>query len=112
VAWRPVPPQRTGPAVYEHSVLAVLQLHHYAGSVFTFRVKQPQSIAGRCWNAGQSALSLGAVALIVLKLTAVIDWAWWWVLSPVWISGVLLAVVLCGLAVLVCWGWGEGRKWR
>ena len=26
------------------------------------------------------------IAFIVLKLTHVIDWSWWWVLSPIWIS--------------------------
>jgi hypothetical protein len=80
--------------------------------VFTVRVKQSQSIAGRCWNAAQYVLSLGAVALIVLKLTGIIGWSWWWVLAPVWIGGVQLVAVLCGLAVLLFWGWAEGRKWR
>ncbi len=26
------------------------------------------------------------VAFIVLKLCKVIDWSWWWVLAPTWIS--------------------------
>ena len=30
------------------------------------------------------------VAFIVLKLTHVIDWSWWWVLSPVWIPFVIV----------------------
>jgi hypothetical protein len=33
------------------------------------------------------------VAFVVLKLVGVIDWSWWWVLSPIWI--------MLGLAVLV-----------
>ena len=33
------------------------------------------------------------VAFIVLKLCGVIDWSWWWVLSPVWISVGLVVVV-------------------
>ena len=33
------------------------------------------------------------VAFIVLKLCGVIDWSWWWVLSPVWISACLVVVV-------------------
>lgn len=33
------------------------------------------------------------VAFIVLKLCDVIDWSWWWVLSPVWISIGLVVVV-------------------
>lgn len=26
------------------------------------------------------------IAFIVLKLTNVINWSWWWVLSPLWIT--------------------------
>jgi hypothetical protein len=37
----------------------------------------------------------------VLKLTGVITWSWWWVVSPLWISGILLAPVLCVLPVLL-----------
>jgi len=32
------------------------------------------------------------LAFIVLKLTNFIDWSWWWVLSPVFISVALLVV--------------------
>ena len=34
------------------------------------------------------------VAFIVLKLCDVIDWSWWWVLSPVWIPAGLAVVVM------------------
>ena len=34
-----------------------------------------------------------AVLFIGLKLTHVISWSWWWVLSPFWIPAVLLVVV-------------------
>lgn len=30
---------------------------------------------------------------IILKLVGVIDWSWWWVLSPIWIPVVLLMAV-------------------
>ena len=40
-----------------------------------------------------------AVAFIVLKLTGFIDWSWWWVLSPIWIS--VTIVVL--LAIIYFW---------
>jgi len=35
---------------------------------------------------------------IVLKLTGNIDWSWWWVLSPIWISvlAVISGVILLG----------------
>ena len=33
------------------------------------------------------------LAFVVLKLCKVIDWSWWWVASPVWISAALIVVV-------------------
>ena len=34
------------------------------------------------------------IAFIVLKLCHVIDWSWWWVLSPLWISAGLIFFLL------------------
>lgn len=31
---------------------------------------------------------------IGLKLTHLIDWSWWWVLSPIWINIILLILLL------------------
>lgn len=31
---------------------------------------------------------------LVLKLTNQIDWSWWWVTSPLWISFALLIVII------------------
>ena len=33
------------------------------------------------------------LTFIILKLIGVIDWSWWWVLSPIWIPVVLLLAV-------------------
>ena len=33
------------------------------------------------------------VVFVVLKLTGVIDWSWWWVLSPLWIGLVIWAIM-------------------
>jgi hypothetical protein len=49
-------------------------------------------------DSGSSSGGIGftgllTVAFIVLKLTEVIDWSWWWVLSPLWI-GLALVVFL------------------
>jgi hypothetical protein len=71
--------------------------------VFSVRVKRPESRAGRWWNAAQSVLPLSLPALIVLKLTGVINWSWWWVLSPIWISGILLVLVVCALLIGLHW---------
>jgi len=75
----------------------------YAGIVFIVRVKRPQSIVGRLWNQVQDVSAFVTPTFIVLKLTGVITWSWWWVLSPLWISGILFAVVLCALLVLLFW---------
>lgn len=39
------------------------------------------------------------IVLIVLKLVKVIDWSWWWVLAPTWISIGLLVLVLILAAI-------------
>lgn len=33
------------------------------------------------------------ISFIVLKLTGVISWSWLWVLSPIWISAILVIIV-------------------
>lgn len=41
------------------------------------------------------------LTFIILKLVGVVDWSWWWVLSPIWIPViVLLLAVLILLIVL------------
>ena len=34
------------------------------------------------------------IVFIVLKLTDYVAWSWWWVLSPIWISAIVVLVVL------------------
>lgn len=43
--------------------------------------------------------SLLQLAFIVLKLCKVINWSWWWILAPTWIS-IAIAVVAVILIVL------------
>jgi hypothetical protein len=57
---------------------------------------------GRIWNLGQEALAVFSLTLIALKLAGVIAWSWWWVLSPLWISGIVVVAVVAGLLVLIC----------
>jgi hypothetical protein len=52
-----------------------------------------------------------AVLFIGLKLTGVIAWSWWWVLSPLWLPlalmlgifvvGLIFAGILLGIAALM-----------
>lgn len=59
-------------------------------------------------SGGIGATGLLGIAFIVLKLCGVIDWSWWWVLSPYWLT---LAFLLLGAAIfmLVAWisTWGD-----
>lgn len=43
--------------------------------------------------------TLLTIVFVVLKLCKVIDWNWWWVLSPLWIP-LGMAVVIIGCIVL------------
>lgn len=59
---------------------------------------------------GVGFAQLLTIAFIVLKLTNVIAWSWWWVLSPLWISFALY-VLFTGLAlIIVILGWDEAKK--
>ena len=76
----------------------------YAGVVFNVRLKQPQSIAGRTWNRAMDVSPIVPLTFVVLKLSGVITWSWWWVLSPLWISGAALALLVGSLVILWCLG--------
>ena len=45
-------------------------------------------------SSGIGFVGLLTIVFIVLKLIGQIDWSWWWVLSPVWISAVLAITVI------------------
>ena len=45
--------------------------------------------------------SLLLLTFIILKLVGVIDWSWWWVLSPIWIPVALLLAVSILLFVVL-----------
>lgn len=51
-------------------------------------------------SSGLDVVDLLAVAFIVLKLCGVIEWPWWWVLSPLWISAIGWVVLLI-IALLI-----------
>lgn len=42
---------------------------------------------------GVGFVGLLTILFIGLKLTGYIAWSWWWVLSPIWISVLLMALV-------------------
>ena len=53
-------------------------------------------------NTGIGFCGLLTIVFIILKLCKVITWSWWWVLSPLWISWVMLFIIgiLVGLVYL------------
>jgi hypothetical protein len=65
-------------------------------------------------NTGLGFSSVLTLIFVVLKLVGVIDWSWWWVLSPILID--------IGLTILICVGGivytiyavkkGERDKWK
>ena len=40
------------------------------------------------------------IVFVVLKLIGIIEWSWFWVLSPVWIS-VILVLVIWGIYAII-----------
>lgn len=52
---------------------------------------------------GISFVGLLQITFIVLKLIDKIDWSWWWVLSPMWISSIIfiLVFIMIILALIV-----------
>lgn len=59
-------------------------------------------------SGGIGFVGLLTIVFIILKLTGVIQWSWWWVLSPIWMTIVL--VVLC-VAIVVAAEVAKDRPW-
>lgn len=52
-------------------------------------------------SGGIGFIGLLTIAFIILKLCNVIDWSWWWVLSPIWITvALVLTIVLTCFLIL------------
>lgn len=45
-----------------------------------------KNVSSSSSSSGISFIGLLTIVFIVLKLINYIDWSWWWVLSPMWIS--------------------------
>ena len=46
---------------------------------------------------GFTGFLIVAFILTVLKLTKVIDWSWWWVLSPIWVTIIMVVLIVIAL---------------
>ena len=50
-------------------------------------------------NSGMGFISLLTLIFVVLKLTNNISWSWIWVLSPIWIS-IILIILIFGIILV------------
>ena len=56
-------------------------------------------------SSSSSGVGIGTVCLVVfitLKCSKLVDWSWWWVLSPIWIVAGFYVIVFL-LLVLKAW---------
>jgi len=44
-----------------------------------------------------------AILFTILKLTGIVDWSWWLVLSPLWIWIIVFIIVVSGLLWAKLW---------
>ena len=52
------------------------------------------------YSGGIGFTGLLTIVFIILKLLGKIDWSWWWVLSPLWISFLLVMVFFVILLII------------
>lgn len=50
---------------------------------------------------GVSFIGLLQITFIVLKLIDKINWSWWWVLAPTWISALFVIAALVLLIIIL-----------
>lgn len=58
-------------------------------------------------SGGAGFTSLLLVAFIVLKLCGVINWSWWWVLSPFWIP---VSLIIIGFGIYFLYEWRKSVR--
>jgi len=64
------------------------------------------------WNIGfgSGLPTMLFITFLILKLTKVISWSWWWVFAPIWGSFVILIFILFVGGFILLWGKHHG-KW-
>ena len=58
-------------------------------------------------NTGLSLAGVLTLIFVVLKLVGIINWSWWWVLSPVLIETCISLLILAGFCI---YGIYENKK--
>ena len=61
---------------------------------------------------GTGFFNLLFLVFLVLKLTKVIDWSWWWITAPLWgpIAALIFLAIFGGLLVVLCGTLTSGRS--
>lgn len=98
------PARRAGQDAGEHSAMVQFPFTRYACRVPAIRMKRPRlTPQSRVESIQDTVFPAAMITLIVLKLTGVITWSWWWVLTPVWFGGGVAVLSLCGLILVLRW---------
>ena len=60
-------------------------------------------MANNSWSTnpgGIGFVGLLTIVFIVLKLTGLTHWSWWWVLAPLWITAAVVGMVLVAIVAI------------
>jgi hypothetical protein len=52
-------------------------------------------------NNGIGFFGILTILFIAFKLLGIIEWSWWWVLSPIWISGLFVIFIIIIVIILM-----------
>ena len=53
------------------------------------------------YSVGIGFSGLLTIVFIILKLIGKIDWSWWWVLSPLWITFMLCMLIFILMIIVI-----------
>lgn len=53
------------------------------------------------YSGGIGFSGLLTIVFIILKLIGKIDWSWWWVLSPLWITFMLCMLIFILMIIVI-----------
>ena len=64
-------------------------------------MSENSSSGGAAGGGGIGFVGLLTIVFIVLKLVGVINWSWVWVLSPIWISLLLVIAIFAVIGLIL-----------
>lgn len=102
------PAELAGPAFALVELVHVVRISAGLEDVGGFIMPQRESLGSAFGRVIGKDIRPFLVVFVTLKLTELIDWSWWWVLSPLW-GGVILTWVLVAILATVEY-WIERRK--